>query len=161
MGVAMPTIDELIQERLTRLRSEDAHLGRTETGIRQQREALKREIEQLEITHNVVRSLTDTVHVSDSVKATVHRATDDLDLDGLTIADAAEQILKARGGEADVGELLRVLREAGRISKGAGSYGTLGKALDRHPSRFSKTGRGRWRLVGEPEQRHEVTYVTE
>lgn len=157
----MASIEELIQNRLDAFRTQDLHLARTESGIRDQRAALKVQIDQLETTMAVVRQIVaDTDAKQDRPPPPVQEPS--VDLDGLSIADAAERVLKARGGEAGVGDLLEMLGAAGRISTKVGRHATLKKALERHPERFEKAGRGRWRLraLASHAIEPEVTYVT-
>lgn len=154
----MPDVADLIEARITKARERDAHLQRTAEGIEVLRRQIAKEVEQLEIALSVLRDVT-----GDSVDApeTAAVPTDSPSLEGLTVADATEAVLRSRGGQAETGEILRELRAAGRISSTQGSYATLKKALERHPDRFAKIGRGLWSLVeAAPEQMSVTAYVS-
>ena len=70
-----------------------------------------------------------------------------------TIADAVERVLVQFGGEAALGEIVQVLREAGRL-KGApqSHYGNVVTSMDREPVRFVRVRRGHWGLTSRCEE---------
>lgn len=69
------------------------------------------------------------------------------DLGRLSIADAAEEVIRSMGGEARVMDVLPVLVKAGKLpGKPESRYGIFVGALKRHPDRFQKSRPGTWRI---------------
>jgi hypothetical protein len=68
-------------------------------------------------------------------------------LEGMTVADAAEQALRFLGGEAAGSELRELLVNRGAIKPDHDSYGYLLKQMRTKPNRFAKVARGRWALA--------------
>jgi hypothetical protein len=67
-------------------------------------------------------------------------------LDGITIADAAERVLRFLGGEADSSQMREVMVNGGALKPDHDSYGYLLKQMRTKPDRFVKIARGRWAL---------------
>ncbi len=71
------------------------------------------------------------------------------ELDGLTLAQAAEQVLRWLGGRAASGELRQNLIDAGVLKGDHSAYGYLLKTMRNKPDLFVKVQRGTWALAGE------------
>lgn len=84
-------------------------------------------------------------------------------LAGLSIADACEAIIRERGGEATVADIVATLQASGKLKEASrrSNYNTVASQMYRAKGRFQKVegSVGRWRLasvegnpVSEPEQ---------
>lgn len=68
-------------------------------------------------------------------------------LAGMTIADAAEAILRAHRRPMKLTEIIELLRHGGKLrGESRSEYGTVFKSLDHQPERFAKVGPGIWKL---------------
>ena len=68
------------------------------------------------------------------------------ELDGLTVADAAVQVLRWLGGSAESGEIRQHLVDGGVIADNHNAYSYLLKTLKKKNDQFVKVERGTWAL---------------
>ena len=70
------------------------------------------------------------------------------DFADLTVAQAAERVLRRLGGEAALSDIMDALFDIKKFTgKRQSAYGTLVGAMDRHGETFEKVRRGYWSLV--------------
>jgi HB1/ASXL restriction endonuclease-like protein with HTH domain len=140
--ILMPdlTISEFIEDldrQMDELNRQAAHLSATIDGLAEQRARLLAQVNDL-VVAKVIASSSNTrflASTSDRLRETTR----------LTIADAAETVLREEGGQAEMAHLVTTLTERG-ILRGRERRATLSTQLLRHKGRFHSPRPGRWAL---------------
>lgn len=150
------TVVSRMQDHVRQLEEQDARLERELTLLHGQRAAIANEIANIEIAIRYFDEFRKRAPA-----ASANQTALPLPLSG-TIADAAVEVIRQKGGEVELGELHERLLAAGKLKPTPHSRTTLWKTLDRKKDLFEKAGAGRWRLsgtIGSPLD-DEVTIVT-
>ena len=146
--------------RLDELRVRDGQLAAQERGIQQKRAQLAHDIVEVEAAIVVYQQLMTTpIDGGDQSEAPPEKEVeperkavlDPAKAKAMTISEAAEEVLRSYGGEADTQDILRELLAVGKVG-GENPVNTLSTQLRRFPKRFRWVRRGRWRLLdgGQP-----------
>jgi hypothetical protein len=134
---------EWLATRLKSLEEDEAHLTTTIRGLEERRKGLAEELGRLRAAMQVYIEFVGPGRS----KPEPAPPADYGDLRRLTIADAAAAIMRQRGGNAAVKEMIPILQSAGKLGKNA--YNVVASTLERQPGRFRKVGPGLWGLTGE------------
>lgn len=133
-----------MQASLRHLRERDARLDQEQRLLMQQREAIRYEMQNLEIAislfHEYSRRTEDVAPRQTSAFPAPIAG---------TIAEAAVTLIEQNGGTMEFGELHEALKRAGKLKPSPHSKTTLWKTLNRKDDTFERMGEGRWRLVGQ------------
>lgn len=131
-------------EKMAELRAEDDHLEGMARGIAQKRATLAEAIQKLA---EAVELYTEMMGKARTALAPASQRQFG-DLAGMTIPDACEVVMRAKGGRVRVTELRDILAGAGKLKGKPGNrYNTLVATMERFPKRFRRVGSGEWELI--------------
>lgn len=157
------SITRLVEQQTEELQRKRTRLTAERSALDEQISAVERELADLETAVRVYRRFSensprvqprprrsepepsDEEHAEPSTNGTLPR------LEGMTVADAAEAVLRFLGGSAPTGKLRDVLINRGALRENRNAYGYLLKILREKPERFVNVERGRWALRKEVE----------
>jgi len=134
---------EWLEQKLRVLEDEDSHLASTERGIGDRRRAIADQIAHLRDTWNM--------YLAEGNRSRAARPVPLAGRSRMTIAEASESYLRENGGEARTKTLVAVLQKSGTLSSSKNAYNIVQNTLSRRTDRFTKGGRGVWKLL-EPNQ---------
>jgi len=131
---------------VSKVREKLQDIGIKERDLQNQLDQIKQERTQYEAALSVwSKEMDNGSKPAVSARAEIIRVEE---LQGLTIAKAAELVMGRFGGRAKVTDLTRMLRTAGvTAAKGTGAYSAVLKTLQRNPTMFYEIETGKWGLA--------------